>query len=121
MRGELDPAGADRLARIATAMAPPRPLQANTCALTSPEASGEPVPDVVDWTPKDEPTPAEAPAPESDPESEPMRDETPAPAEPAESNQGHQNGVSAPVAEEPVSEPARGGVEGKEAYLRAFR
>jgi ESAT-6 family protein len=44
LRGELDPAGADRLARIATAIAPPRPARADTCALTSPAgATGEPV------------------------------------------------------------------------------
>ena len=44
LRGELDPAGADRLARIATAIAPPRPVMADTCALVSPAgATGEPV------------------------------------------------------------------------------
>ena len=44
LRGELDPAGADRLARIATAIAPPRPVRAATCALVSPAgATGEPV------------------------------------------------------------------------------
>jgi hypothetical protein len=44
LRGELDPAGADRLARIATAVAPPRPVRADTCALGSPPgAIGEPV------------------------------------------------------------------------------
>jgi WXG100 family type VII secretion target len=36
LRGELHPAGADRLARIATAMVPPRPEPANTCLLVSP-------------------------------------------------------------------------------------
>jgi hypothetical protein len=45
LRGELDPAGADRLARIATAMAPPRPVRADTCVLTSPPATGDPVPE----------------------------------------------------------------------------
>jgi hypothetical protein len=44
LRVELDPAGADRLARIATAMAPPKPVRANTCALAAPDgAPGEPV------------------------------------------------------------------------------
>ena len=44
LRGELDPAGADRLARIATALAPPRPVRADTCVLMSPAgAAGEPV------------------------------------------------------------------------------
>ena len=44
LRGELHPAGADRLARIATAMAPPRPVRANTCVVASPAgAAGEPV------------------------------------------------------------------------------
>ena len=38
------PGGADRLARIATAMAPPRPVRADTCVLVSPAgATGEPV------------------------------------------------------------------------------
>jgi WXG100 family type VII secretion target len=46
LRGELHPAGADRLARIATAMAPPTPVPANTCMLTSPTgATGAPVPE----------------------------------------------------------------------------
>jgi hypothetical protein len=46
LRGELDPAGADRLARIATALAPPRPVRADTCVLTSPAgATGDPVPE----------------------------------------------------------------------------
>lgn len=36
LRGELHPAGADRLARIATAMAPPRPVRADTCGVTPP-------------------------------------------------------------------------------------
>jgi WXG100 family type VII secretion target len=39
LRGELHPAGADRLARIATAMVPPRPEPANTCAVRSPDGS----------------------------------------------------------------------------------
>lgn len=44
LRGELHPAGADRLARIATAMAPPRSVRADTCVLASPAgATGEPV------------------------------------------------------------------------------
>ena len=68
--------------------------------------SGDPDPEVADWTPEDEPAPAVQP--EAEPESEPAQDETPAPAEPAESNQAHQNGAAAPVAEEPVSEAARG-------------
>jgi WXG100 family type VII secretion target len=46
LRGELHPAGADRLARIATAMVPPTPVPANTCMLTSPTgATGAPVPE----------------------------------------------------------------------------
>ncbi len=46
LRGELHPAGADRLARIATAMAPPTPTPANTCMLASPAgAVGEAVPE----------------------------------------------------------------------------
>jgi WXG100 family type VII secretion target len=46
VRGELHPAGADRLARIATAMAPPTPTPANTCMLASPAgAVGEAVPE----------------------------------------------------------------------------
>jgi hypothetical protein len=45
LRGELDPMGADRLARIATAMAPPRPVRADTCALSSPATTGDPVPE----------------------------------------------------------------------------
>jgi hypothetical protein len=46
VRGELHPAGADRLARIATAMAPPTPVPANTCLLASPAgATGAPLPE----------------------------------------------------------------------------
>ena len=46
LRGELHPAGADRLARIATAMAPPTPTPANTCMLASPAgAVGDAVPE----------------------------------------------------------------------------
>ena len=46
LRGELHPAGADRLARIATAMAPPTPTPMNTCTLASPAgAVGEAVPE----------------------------------------------------------------------------
>jgi early secretory antigenic target protein ESAT-6 len=46
LRGELHPAAADRLARIATAMAPPRPVPADTCAVTPPdEPAGAPVPE----------------------------------------------------------------------------
>jgi WXG100 family type VII secretion target len=46
LRGELHPAGADRLARIATAMAPPQPVSAETCEVTSPAgAPGAPVPE----------------------------------------------------------------------------
>jgi hypothetical protein len=46
LRGELHPAGTDRLARIATAMVPPTPVPANTCMLTSPTgATGAPVPE----------------------------------------------------------------------------
>jgi hypothetical protein len=37
LRGGLHPAAADRLARIATAMAPPRPVPAATCMVTSPD------------------------------------------------------------------------------------
>ena len=45
LRGELHPAGADRLARIATAMAPPTPVPADTCMLVSPVGgAGEAVP-----------------------------------------------------------------------------
>lgn len=45
LRGELHPAGADRLARIATAMAPPTPVPADTCMLASPDGgAGEAVP-----------------------------------------------------------------------------
>jgi hypothetical protein len=36
LRGELHPAGAERLARMATAVVPPRPEPANTCLLVSP-------------------------------------------------------------------------------------
>lgn len=36
VRGELHPAGADRLARLATAAAPPRPEAANPCAVVAP-------------------------------------------------------------------------------------
>jgi WXG100 family type VII secretion target len=36
VRGELHPAAADRLARIATAVVPPRPITPDTCAVTSP-------------------------------------------------------------------------------------
>ena len=36
VRSELHPAGADRLARIATAVVPPRPITPDTCAVTSP-------------------------------------------------------------------------------------
>jgi hypothetical protein len=44
LRGGLHPAAADRLARIATAMAPPRPIPADTCAVTAPDgAAGAPV------------------------------------------------------------------------------
>ena len=46
LRGELDSAGADRLARIATALAPPRPVRADTCVLTAEAgARGDPVPE----------------------------------------------------------------------------
>ena len=46
LRGELHPAGADRLARIATAMAPPTPTPANICTLASPPGTvGEAVPE----------------------------------------------------------------------------
>jgi WXG100 family type VII secretion target len=45
LRGELHPAGSDRLARIATAMAPPTPVPADTCMLASPDGgAGEAVP-----------------------------------------------------------------------------
>ena len=45
-RGELHPAGADRLARIATAMVPPRPVPVNTCMLASPGGvTGTPLPE----------------------------------------------------------------------------
>src|SRR6185312_5358624 len=46
LRGELHPAGADRLARIATAMAPPRPVPAETCTVTAPDGrAGAAVPE----------------------------------------------------------------------------
>ena len=46
LRGELHPAGADRLARIATAMAPPTPTPANICTLASPPGTvGDAVPE----------------------------------------------------------------------------
>jgi WXG100 family type VII secretion target len=46
LRGELHPAGADRLARIATAVVPPTPVPANTCMLSSPAGvAGAPVPE----------------------------------------------------------------------------
>jgi hypothetical protein len=46
LRGELHPAGADRLARIATAMAPPTPTPVNICTLASPPGPvGEAVPE----------------------------------------------------------------------------
>jgi hypothetical protein len=46
LRGELHPVGADRLARIAAAMAPPTPVPANTCMLAPPDgAAGEAVPE----------------------------------------------------------------------------
>lgn len=46
VRQELHPAGADRMARIATAMVPPRPIPANTCAVRSPDGPlGDPVPE----------------------------------------------------------------------------
>lgn len=37
VRGELHPAGADRLARLATAAAPPRPVAASPCAVVAPQ------------------------------------------------------------------------------------
>ena len=40
VRGELHPAGADRLVRLATAMSPPVPVPANTCAVTPPAGRG---------------------------------------------------------------------------------
>ena len=44
VRAELHPAAADRLARIATAMAPPTPAAADPCAVTSPAGpAGVPV------------------------------------------------------------------------------
>jgi filamentous hemagglutinin len=46
VRGELHPAGADRLVRLATAMSPPVPVPADTCAVTAPAGrAGEPVPE----------------------------------------------------------------------------
>jgi hypothetical protein len=46
LRGELHPAGADRLARLATAMVPPTPVPANTCAVAAPFVpAGAPVPE----------------------------------------------------------------------------
>ena len=37
LRGELHPAAADHLARLATAVVPPSPVEAATCAVTSPD------------------------------------------------------------------------------------
>jgi 6 kDa early secretory antigenic target len=46
LRGQLHPAGADRLARLATAMAPPMPVPATTCAVTAPDGpAAAPVPE----------------------------------------------------------------------------
>lgn len=46
VRGELHPAGADRLARLATATVPPVPVPANTCAVRSPDGpAGDLVPE----------------------------------------------------------------------------
>ncbi len=47
VRAELHPAGADRLARVATAMAPPVPSPADTCAVAAPDGTaGTAVPEV---------------------------------------------------------------------------
>jgi WXG100 family type VII secretion target len=46
LRGELHPAAADRLARLATAAVPPAPVPAGTCLVTSPPGpAGAPVPE----------------------------------------------------------------------------
>jgi filamentous hemagglutinin len=42
LRGELHPAGADRLARLATATVPPMPVPADTCAVTQPSGRSSP-------------------------------------------------------------------------------